>query len=387
MSAAIPATRADSPSNASRATIRLPRPDDWHLHLRDGDALAAVVGATARQFARALVMPNLRPPITTVAMADDYRARILAALALAVPADDPAARFQPLMTLYLTDATSREQVLRAAESDRVLAFKLYPAGATTNSENGVTDLRHCDAALEAMQESGLVLCVHGEVTQSEVDVFDREARFIDEVLIPLRARYPALRIVFEHITTREAAQYVAQSGRVGAGAGSGRELLAATITPQHLLFNRNSLFQGGMRPHYYCLPVLKRERHREAVLAAAVSGSPRFFLGTDSAPHERSTKETSCGCAGCFSAPTALELYATAFELAGALDRLPDFASRFGADFYGLPVSNEMVSLVPTEQVVPASLPYAGGSIVPLQAGETLHWQFQDESAGTPPGG
>lgn len=352
--------------------IRLPRPDDWHLHLRDGAALASVVGASAAQFGRALVMPNLRPPVTTVAMAQDYRRRILAAL----PA---GSHFSPYMTLYLTDSTPREEVLRVAQAEDVLAFKLYPAGATTNSDSGVTDIRRCDAALEAMQESGVVLCVHGEVTHGDVDVFDREARFIDEVLIPLRSRYPALRVVFEHITTREAAQYVAQEAAVDT---NGRPLLAATITPQHLLFSRNSLFQGGLRPHYYCLPVLKRETHREAVLAAAVSGQPQFFLGTDSAPHERGTKEASCGCAGCYTAPVALELYLEAFERADALYRFADFASRFGAAFYGLPEASQWVRLVREAQEVPASLPYADGSIVPLKAGETLAWRFAGPAEG-----
>jgi dihydroorotase len=341
----------------------IPKPDDWHLHLRDGQAMASVVGYTARQFGRALIMPNLRPPIVNVEMALAYRDRIFKALG---PTEQD---FNPYMALYLTDNTSAQEVRRAAETPGVLAYKLYPAGATTNSDSGVTDLTRCYAALEAMQDSGLVLCVHGEVTDHQVDVFDREARFIEDVLIPLRAKFPGLRIVFEHVTTKEAADYVRQAE------GS----IAATITPQHLLFNRNSLFKGGLRPHYYCLPVLKREPHRQALLQVAASGSPRFFLGTDSAPHSKDAKEMDCGCAGCFSAPHAMALYAQVFDGLGCLDRLADFASRFGAQFYGLPVSEQTITLTRGQSTIETSLPYEGGDaqIVPLAAGEPLGWQLR----------
>ena len=340
----------------------IPKPDDWHLHLRDGRAMTGVVGFTARQFGRALVMPNLRPPIVNVEMALAYRERILKALG---PDEQD---FKPYMALYLTDNTTAQEVRRAAETPEVLAYKLYPAGATTNSDSGVTSLSHCHAALEAMQDTGLVLCVHGEVTDHQVDVFDREAHFIDDVLIPLRAKFPGLRIVFEHITTKEAADYVQQAE------GS----IAATITPQHLLFNRNSLFKGGLRPHYYCLPVLKREPHRQALLQVATGGSGRFFLGTDSAPHAKDAKEMDCGCAGCFSAPHAMALYAQVFDGLGCLDRLADFASRFGARFYGLPVSEQMIRLTRSETLIETSFPYEGGDgqIVPLAAGEPLAWQL-----------
>jgi dihydroorotase len=341
----------------------IPKPDDWHLHLRDGQAMASVVGYTARQFGRALIMPNLRPPIVNVEMALAYRDRILKALG---PTEQD---FNPYMALYLTDNTSAQEVRRAAETPGILAYKLYPAGATTNSDSGVTDLTRCYAALEAMQDSGVVLCVHGEVTDHQVDVFDREARFIEDVLIPLRAKFPGLRIVFEHVTTKEAADYVRQAE------GS----IAATITPQHLLFNRNSLFKGGLRPHYYCLPVLKREPHRQALLQVAASGSPRFFLGTDSAPHSKDAKEMDCGCAGCFSAPHAMALYAQVFDGLGRLDRLANFASRFGAQFYGLPVSEQTITLTRGQSTIETSLPYEGGDaqIVPLAAGEPLGWQLR----------
>lgn len=341
----------------------IPKPDDWHLHLRDGKAMASVVGYTARQFGRALIMPNLRPPIVNVEMALAYRDRILKALG---PTEQD---FNPYMALYLTDNTSAQEVRRAAETPGILAYKLYPAGATTNSDSGVTDLTRCYAALEAMQDSGVVLCVHGEVTDHQVDVFDREARFIEDVLIPLRAKFPGLRIVFEHVTTKEAADYVRQAE------GS----IAATITPQHLLFNRNSLFKGGLRPHYYCLPVLKREPHRQALLQVAASGSPRFFLGTDSAPHSKDAKEMDCGCAGCFSAPHAMALYAQVFDGLGRLDRLANFASRFGAQFYGLPVSEQTITLTRGQSTIETSLPYEGGDaqIVPLAAGEPLGWQLR----------
>ncbi len=339
--------------------LRLLRPDDWHLHLRDGAELAAVVGASAARFARAIVMPNLKSPVVTLAQALAYRERILAAL----PADSS---FEPLMTLYLTEATAPETVRAARASGFVHAIKLYPAGATTHSEAGVRDWRRVSATLAAMQEVDLPLLVHGEVTTPGVDVFDREQVFIDQVLVPLREQFPELRVVFEHITTRQAADYVRTApGRI-----------AATVTPQHLLYNRNAIFAGGLRPHWYCLPVLKREEHRLALVAAATSGSPRFFLGTDSAPHAARLKENACACAGCFTAPHALELYATAFAAAGALERLEGFASWYGADFYGLPRNREQVVLRRSPWQVPANLPLGAETIVPLAAGETLDWQF-----------
>jgi dihydroorotase len=345
-------------------TLTITQPDDWHLHLRDGDALAAVLPATTRQFARAIVMPNLRPPVTTTALAAAYRERILAVR----PA---GSAFEPLMTLYLTDNTPADEIRRAAASGFIHGVKLYPAGATTNSDSGVTDVSRPRAALEAMQRAGLPLLVHGEVTAAHVDVFDREKAFIDDVLEPLRRDFPALKIVFEHITTREAAHYVRDA--------SGP--IAATITAHHLLFNRNAIFmtddgRAGVRPHYYCLPVLKRETHRQALVEAATSGLPRFFLGTDSAPHPKNEKETACGCAGCYTALTALELYAEAFEDAGRLDRLEGFASHYGADFYGLPRNRASVALKRVPQRVPAELPFGSATIVPLRAGETLRWSF-----------
>ncbi len=341
------------------------RPDDWHLHLRDGKPMASVLPFTVRQFGRALVMPNLKPPITTVQQATQYAERITSM----VPASlrDQGYSFEPMMVLYLTDATSAAEIELAAQSPVVHAVKLYPAGATTNSESGVTDLSKCHAALAAMERLGVPLCVHGEVTDAATDVFDREAAFIDQVLIPLRHKFPALRVIFEHITTQDAADYVRQA--------SGP--IAATITPQHLLYNRNSIFQGGIRPHFYCLPILKREQHRQALLAAATSGDPRFFLGTDSAPHEKSTKENSCGCAGCFSAPYALELYLQAFESVGALDKFEAFASHFGADFYGVPRNTAKIVLWRSSQVVESALSYADGQIAPLAAGDRLEWTFQ----------
>jgi dihydroorotase len=340
-------------------SLTLRQPDDWHLHLRDGAALQSVLGHTAAQFARAIVMPNLKPPVTTTAQAIAYRERILAAL----PA---GSAFEPLMTLYLTDRTDAAEIAVARTSGIVHGCKLYPAGATTNSDAGVTDIRRIDAVLEAMAASGLPLLVHGEVTHHDVDVFDREARFIDLVLEPLRSRLPQLRIVFEHVTTQAAVQFVrAQTQGV-----------AATITPQHLAFNRNAMFQGGIRPHLYCLPVLKRERDRTALLDAVTAGDPRFFLGTDSAPHARSTKEASCGCAGIYSAHAALELYAEVFEQAGALPRLEAFASEFGPRFYGLPLNNGTVTLQRSAWTVPAAYPFAGETIVPLRAGETLGWRL-----------
>jgi dihydroorotase len=349
-------------------TLVLRRPDDWHLHLRDGAALRAVVGATARQFARAIVMPNLKPPVTTAAAARAYHGRILAALAQARAAgeiDDTAAGFQPLMTLYLTDNTPATEILAARADGLVHGVKLYPAGATTNSDAGVTRIDRVTGALEAMQRCGMPLLVHGEVTDGDIDLFDREKVFIDRVMAPLRRDFPALKVVFEHITTREAAQYVAQAG----------ELTAATITAHHLLYNRNALFLGGVRPHWYCLPVLKREIHRKALIDAATGGHPRFFLGTDSAPHARHLKEHACGCAGCYTAPHALELYATAFEAAGALDRLEAFASLNGPRFYGLPPNEGTVSLRRESFAIPEALPFGDESIVPLAGGETLPWR------------
>ena len=341
------------------AAITFTRPDDWHLHLRDGTALAAVLPFTARQFARAIVMPNLKPPVVTAAAAVAYRDRILAAL----PAGSD---FQPLMTLYLTDSTTPEEIARAKAAG-VVALKLYPAGATTNSDAGVTDIRKTHATLEAMQRHGLLLLVHGEVTDPEVDIFDREAVFIDRVMRPLRRDFPALKVVFEHITTAEAAQYVAGAA----------EPTAATITAHHLLYNRNALFTGGLRPHYYCLPVLKKERHRQALVQMATSGSPRFFLGTDSAPHAAALKEQSVCGAGCYTAPAALELYAEAFEAAAALDRLEAFASFHGPDFYGLPRNIGTVTLKRQDWALPAELPFGDATIKPLRAGETLHWKIQ----------
>ncbi len=341
------------------AELALIRPDDWHLHLRDGQALASVVGASAAQFARAIVMPNLRPPVTTVAQARAYRERIRAAL----PA---GARFEPLMTLYLTDNTSAVDIDLAADRECVHAVKLYPAGATTNSDAGVTDLRRTWPALEAMQRHRLPLLVHGEVTDQAVDLFDREARFIDEVLIPLRRNFPGLPVVFEHITTAEAAAYVAEA----------EGPIAATITAHHLLWNRNAIFTGGLRPHWYCLPVLKRERHRQALLAAATGASDRFFLGTDSAPHPARLKEHAAACAGCYTAPHALELYATAFEQAGALDRFEAFASLNGPRFYRLAPNRDRVLLRRESWTIPEQLPFGDDGIVPLAAGETLHWRL-----------
>jgi dihydroorotase len=354
---------------ATPAQISITRPDDWHLHLRDGAALAAVLPDTARQFARAIVMPNLKPPVTTVAQAAQYRDRIVATLQAHHERTGEALAFEPLMTLYLTDNTQPDEIRRARECGFIHAVKLYPAGATTNSDAGVTDLGKVAAVLEVMQELGMVFCVHGEVTDPQIDLFDREQAFIDQKLIPLRRDFPALRIVFEHITTQDAADYVRESGP---GIG-------ATITAHHLLYNRNAIFAGGVRPHWYCLPVLKRERHRDALMLAAASGNPRFFLGTDSAPHAKGLKEHACGCAGCYTALHALELYATAFQRAAALDRLEAFASFFGADFYQLPRNAGRVTLERAAMIIPASLPFLGDddalSLVPLAAGETLAWR------------
>ena len=336
-------------------TIR--RPDDWHLHLRDGATLTAVLPFTVRRFARAVIMPNLSPPVTTTAAALAYRQRILAAL----PAGTD---FTPLMTLFLTDATPAEEIDRAAASGAVVGCKLYPAGATTHSAAGVTDIRRLDAVLERMSECSLTLQVHGEATDPDIDVFYREARFIEQTLAPLVERFPRLRVVFEHVTTRAAVEYVC-------GARSG---VAATVTPQHLLLNRNALFKGGIRPHLYCLPVLKRETDREALCAVVARGEPRFFLGTDSAPHPRSQKESACGCAGIFSAHAGIELYAEVFEQLGALPRLEDFASGFGADFYGLPRNSGTLTLERRAWTPPASYPLSPGELVPLRAGESLSW-------------
>ena len=335
------------------------RPDDWHLHLRDGAGLAAVLPFTAARFARAIVMPNLTPPVTTVAAALAYRERIRAALPAGV-------QFEPLMTLYLTDHTPVEEITRAQAAGGVLGCKLYPAGATTHSDAGVTDARRLDAVFARMAEVGLVLQVHGEVTDPAVDVFAREARFIDTVLAPLAARHPQLRIVFEHITTRAAIEFVLK----------GREGIAATVTPQHLLMNRNALFTGGLRPHHYCLPVLKAEEDRVALLAAVARGSPRLFLGTDSAPHARAAKEGACGCAGIFSAHAGIELYAEAFAAAGALEKLESFASSYGADFYGLPRNQGTITLVAEPWEVPASYPFGTEQLVPLRAGERIAWRL-----------
>ncbi|WVN41661.1 dihydroorotase [beta proteobacterium MWH-UniP1] len=345
--------------------LTITRPDDWHLHLRDGQQMASVLPYTVRQFARAIVMPNLRPPVTTTDQAIAYAERITSMIPKSLL--EQGYGFEPLMTLYLTDNTSADEIRRAADSQVVKAVKLYPAGATTNSDSGVTDIKHCYRVLEAMQQAGMPLCVHGEVTASEIDVFDREAVFIDQVLAPLRHDFPELRIVFEHITTREAAHFVRDA--------SGP--IAATITPQHLLYSRNALFQGGIRPHWYCLPILKREVHRQALLQVATSGSPKFFLGTDSAPHEQSTKEAACGCAGCFSAPYALELYLQAFESVNAIDRFEGFASFYGPDFYRLPRNTSKITLQKSGQQIDAVLPYAEGQIVPLASGERLAWRFQ----------
>jgi len=338
--------------------ITLIRPDDWHIHLRDGAALQTTVPHAAHQFARAIVMPNLRPPVTTTGSARAYRERILAA----VPA---GLDFEPLMTLYLTDNTSAEEIQAARDSGIVHGVKLYPAGATTNSDSGVTDLERVYPALEAMVETGLPLLVHGEVTEPEVDIFDRELRFIEDRLAPLLQRYPRLRVVLEHITTRDAVEFVRAAP----------ESVAATITAHHLLLNRNHMLVGGIRPHHYCLPVLKRETHRQALVEAAISGEPRFFLGTDSAPHAREDKESACGCAGMYTAPSAIELYAEVFDAAGALDRLEDFAGRFGPAFYGLPVNGDTITLEQTDWELPTSYPFGDTSVVPLRAGATVHWR------------
>jgi len=339
--------------------LELIRPDDWHLHLRDGAAMASVLPHSAKRFGRAIVMPNLKPAVRTTQQALGYRERILAAL----PDDS---RFEPLMTLYLTDDTPPEEIVRAKVSGCVHGVKLYPAGATTHSDEGVTRLSRCFHTLERMQELGMPLLVHGEATDPEVDVFDREKAFIDGILGPTVDRFPGLKIVLEHITTRDAVHYVElTSGNI-----------AATITAHHLLMNRNALFMGGIRPHHYCLPVLKRESHREALVEAAISGNPKFFLGTDSAPHARTAKEAECGCAGIYTAHAGIEFYAIAFEEAGALDKLEDFASRFGPRFYGLPANTDKITLVRESWAVPRSIPLGEETLVPLRAGEDIPWKL-----------
>ena len=344
--------------------LEITRPDDWHLHLRDGDALASVIGHTAERFARAIVMPNLKPPVTTVAQAVDYRRRIMASL----PA---GSRFQPLMTLYLTENTPVEEIARAKASDSVFAVKYYPAGATTNSDSGVRELSRVYPVIEAMERHGLPLLLHGEVTDPDIDIFDRERVFIERHLLPLQARFPGLRMVLEHITTRDAVEFVR-----GAPAN-----VAATITAHHLLLNRNALFDGGIRPHHYCAPILKRETHRAALLQAATSGDAHFFLGTDSAPHAREAKETACGCAGLYTAHAAIELYAEAFEQAGRLDRLEAFASFYGADFYRLPRNQDRLVLERTPWVVPDEYPLAGSTCRPMRAGESVAWALAETTA------
>ena len=339
--------------------ITLIRPDDWHLHLRDGAALQAVLPDSARQFARAIVMPNLRPPVTTTELAIAYRERILAALPKGVS-------FEPLMTLYLTDNTTADEIKRAKASGIIHGIKLYPAGATTNSDAGVSDLAKCTQALEAMQDVGLPLLVHAEVTDTDVDIFDREKVFIDRHMISLLKNFPKLNIIFEHITTKDAADFVAESSKN----------VAATITAHHLLMNRNDMFKGGIQPHHYCLPILKRESHRQALVKAATSGNAKFFLGTDSAPHAKHTKEAACGCAGMYTAHAAIELYAEAFEAANSLDKLEAFASFYGADFYGLPRNTAQITLQKTSWTVPNELPMANESLVPLRAGQQVLWKL-----------
>lgn len=346
----------------TKSQITITQPDDWHLHLRDGDALNSVAPFTAKQFARAIVMPNLNPPVTTVVKAVEYLDRILAAV--------KGSDFEPLMTLYLTDNTSADEIVAARKSCFIKGLKLYPAGATTNSDAGVTDIRHCDAALEAMQKAGLPLLVHGEVTDPQIDVFDRENVFIEKVLQPLIQRFPELKVVFEHITTKDAADFVRQAG----------DNVAATITPHHLYFNRNAMFQGGLRPHHYCLPVLKRDTHQKALLEVIRSGDKKFFLGTDSAPHAQRAKESGCGCAGIFSAHAAIEIYAMIFEQQNALDKLEAFASFNGPDFYGLPRNSKTITLVKEDWKVPDHYPLGNNSLVPFLAGQTISWKLADKN-------
>lgn len=344
----------------TKTTLTITQPDDWHLHLRDGDALTSVAVFTAKQFARAIVMPNLNPPVTTVVHAVEYLDHILAAV--------DGTDFEPLMTLYLTDNTPPEEIIAARKSCFIKGVKLYPAGATTNSDAGVTDIRHCDAALEEMQKAGMPLLVHGEVTDPQVDVFDREKVFIDKILQPLTQRFPELKIVFEHITTKEAADFVQQSG----------DNIGATITPQHLLFNRNALFQGGLQPHNYCLPILKRDIHQQALLAVIRSGNNKFFLGTDSAPHSKHKKESACGCAGIFSAHAAIEIYTSIFEQQGILDKLEAFASFNGPDFYGLPRNSKTITLKKEEWQIPDEYPLGNDKLVPFLAGQTINWKLSN---------
>ncbi len=340
------------------SSITIIRPDDWHLHVRDNEFLADIVPHTAAMFSRAVIMPNLKPPVTTVSQALEYRQRILEA----TPDDNP---FDPLMVLYLTNNTTSEEIEKVGQSEHVHAVKYYPAGATTNSDAGVTDIKNTYPALEKMQELGLPLLIHGEVTNPDIDVFDREQVFIETVLAPLLKDFPKLKVVLEHITTRQAVEFVTKAG----------ENIAATITPHHLLFNRNIMFKGGMNPHYYCLPILKRETHHQALITAATSGSPKFFLGTDSAPHAQDNKETACGCAGIYSAHAAIELYAEVFDNANALDKLEGFASFYGADFYGLPRNTETITLEKTDWQVPDSYTFAEQKLIPLRAGEMIHWK------------
>jgi dihydroorotase len=347
------------PLSSPAAALSLTRPDDWHLHLRDGAAMASVVGATADVFGRAIVMPNLSPPITTTDAAQRYRDRIVAAL----PA---GSRFVPLMTLYLTDNTPPDEIVRAKASGFVHAVKYYPAGATTNSDSGVTEIERAYPVLAAMERCGMVLSLHGEIAKAEIDIFDRERAFVDVSLPKIVRTFPGLRVVLEHITTREAVTFVDGSP----------PNIAATITPQHLLYSRNAMLAGGIRPHFYCMPVLKREAHRQAIVAAATSGSVKYFLGTDSAPHAKHTKEEACGCAGCYTAPIALPLYAEAFEEAGALDRLEGFASHHGADFYQLPRNSDKVTLQREPTPIPATYPFGSDAVVPLRAGETVRWRI-----------
>lgn len=343
----------------NNTSITITRPDDWHLHLRDGNALKAVLPDTSKQFARAIVMPNLRPPVTTTELAIAYRQRILDALPAGV-------QFEPLMTLYLTDNTTAEEIAKAKASGIIHGVKLYPAGATTNSDSGVTSLDKCESALKEMEKLGMPLLAHAEVTDADVDVFDRERVFIERHMIPLLKKYPALKIVFEHITTKDAADFVMRAPNN----------VAATITVHHLLMNRNDMFKGGIQPHHYCLPILKREEHRVALVKAATSGNPKFFLGTDSAPHAKHTKEAACGCAGMYTAHTAMELYAEAFEAAGALDRLEGFASFYGADFYGLPRNKAQITLVKESWKVPESIAFENDALVPLRAGQNIGWKL-----------
>ena len=342
----------------TKTSLTITQPDDWHLHLRDGAALSSVAPFTARQFARAIVMPNLNPPVTTVVQAVEYLDQVLAAV--------EGTDFEPLMTLYLTDNTTADEIIAARKSCFIKAVKLYPAGATTNSDAGVTDIRKCDAALAEMEKAGIPLLVHGEVTSPDIDVFDREKVFIDRVLQPLTKRFPELKIVFEHITTRDAAEFVADSG----------DNIGATITPQHLLYNRNALFQGGLRPHNYCLPVLKRDIHQKALLEIIRSGSKKFFLGTDSAPHAKHMKESACGCAGIFSAHAAIEIYASIFEQQDALDNLEAFASFNGPDFYGLPRNTKTITLLKQDWQIPEEYPLGDDKLVPFLAGQTISWKL-----------